>query len=78
MLTPHNCLICGSEWKGGHEVPGKEMKTGLRVFYKCGGSLCICKIENLIDASKYTLFIKCHKEKHDKKGKEKFIFKTIY
>lgn len=40
MRVPEKCLICGQgDWHGGHEVPGKLMKPGLRVFYSCGASL---------------------------------------
>lgn len=59
MLVPNNCLKCGASWRGGHEVPGKKMKIGLRVFYKCFGSLCIQSIEH---STKYYLLIRCGKE----------------
>jgi len=41
IKVPKKCLYCGSEWIGGHEIPNKLMKPGLRVFYKCGASLSI-------------------------------------
>ena len=41
ILVPEHCLFCGANWNGGHEIPGKEMKVGLRVFYECGASLSI-------------------------------------
>ena len=43
--VPETCLVCGAEWKGGHEVPGKPMKSGLRVFYLCGASLSVTVYE---------------------------------
>lgn len=39
--VPEKCLYCGAKWSGGHQVPNKEMKKGLRVFYTCGASLSI-------------------------------------
>jgi hypothetical protein len=38
-LVSAHCPVCGAEWKGGHEVPGKRMREGLRVFYGCGASM---------------------------------------
>ena len=38
-IVPSRCILCESEWQGGHEVPGKPMKESLRIFYKCGASL---------------------------------------
>lgn len=37
--VPEKCLACGADWSGGHQLPGKPMKVGLRVFYRCGASL---------------------------------------
>ena len=39
IKVPKRCLICQSPWAGGHERPGKQMQSGLRVFYSCGASL---------------------------------------
>ena len=41
IKVPQGCLYCNAPWSGGHELPLKEMKKGLRVFYKCGASLSI-------------------------------------
>lgn len=41
QMVPHKSLCCGSDYMGGHEVPGKPMKLGLRVFYRCGASLSV-------------------------------------
>ncbi|MCD6295930.1 MAG: hypothetical protein J7M30_02125 [Deltaproteobacteria bacterium] len=53
LKVPDKCLICGSEWCGGHELPHRPMKEGLRVFYDCGASMS-CK---RIDCG-YTILIK--------------------
>lgn len=39
VKVPERCLICGSEWVGGHQVPNEPMTHGLRVFYNCGSSM---------------------------------------
>lgn len=41
QTVPHKSLCCGSDYLGGHEIPGKPMKPGLRVFYRCGASLSV-------------------------------------
>lgn len=41
QTVPEKSLCCGSDYYGGHEVPGKKMKFGLRVFYRCGASLSV-------------------------------------
>lgn len=41
IKVPDKCLICGADWSGGHRVPGKNMKEGLRVFYDCGASMSV-------------------------------------
>lgn len=41
--VPNQCMMCGAEWMGGHQVPGLPMKAGLRVFYRCGSSLSVWK-----------------------------------
>ena len=40
--VPEYCLICGADWRGGHNAPLQHMELGLRVFYECGASLS-CK-----------------------------------
>jgi len=32
QTVPEKSLCCGSDWLGGHQIPGKKMKLGLRVF----------------------------------------------
>lgn len=60
--VPNKCLICGAEWRGGQEVPGKDMKFKLRVFYDCGASL---SCENL-GCDAFRLLIKnCGGRKED-------------
>lgn len=44
ILVPAKCLRCGAKWTGGHEVPGKPMKFGLRVFYDCGASMSVKRL----------------------------------
>ena len=40
MKAPEFCLICGKgKFIGGHCCPGDEMKSGLRIFFKCGSSM---------------------------------------
>lgn len=39
IKVPKHCLICGSDYMGGHELPDKPMREGLRVFYICGASM---------------------------------------
>lgn len=59
--VPEHCIICGSSWAGGHEIPGKPMKEGLRVFYDCG---CSLSCERLSEG--YRLLAKnCRKELKD-------------
>ena len=41
IKVPSGCLFCGAPWVDGSQVPGKKMKVGLRVFYKCGASLSV-------------------------------------
>jgi len=41
MNVPKECLCCGADYLGGHQVPGKEMEIGLRVIYKCMSRLSI-------------------------------------
>ena len=44
MITaPKKCLCCGSEYVGGHALPGQQMREGLRIFFDCGASMS-CKI----------------------------------
>ena len=58
MKCPKRCIICGAEWLGGHEIPGNEMKEGLRVFYECGASLSCRKL-----SEGYRLLVKnCERE----------------
>ena len=57
VIVPAKCLICGAEWRGGHQLPNKPMKVGLRVFYDCGASLSIKK-ESMIEDGCYILLLK--------------------
>jgi len=41
IKVPSKCLICGSEYIGGHEWIAEPMKEGLRVFFKCGASMSV-------------------------------------
>ncbi len=41
IKVPEKCLICGSEYMGGHETPSSIMREGLRVFYQCGASMSV-------------------------------------
>lgn len=43
--VPATCLICGAAYNGGHELPGNNMKHGLRVFYCCGASLSFSHVD---------------------------------
>ena len=43
QTVPEKSLCCGSDYLGGHAVPGQPMRFGLRVFYKCGASLSVWK-----------------------------------
>ena len=63
IKVPKLCLECGSAYVGGHEVPGKDMKVGLRVFYHCGASMS-CKI---LDDGVYQILFKncCSGGKHN-------------
>ena len=54
VKTPANCPICGSPWRGGHQIPPHQMTQGLRVFYECGASVSYKKI----DDDTYQLLIK--------------------
>ena len=59
-IVPKYCILCESEWFGGHERPGFQMKEGLRVFYKCGSSLSYKKTSDGI----YKFLVKnCGKER---------------
>ena len=53
LKTPPKCLICGSDWRGGHALPNALMIEGLRVFYECGASLSFVAINEV-----YRLMIK--------------------
>lgn len=42
IKVPEYCLICGSKWKGGSQLPNKPFRDiGQRVFYECGASMSI-------------------------------------
>lgn len=59
IKVPKKCLICGAKWEGGHEVPNKSMKEGLRVFYICGGSMSV----KILNKGVYQILFKnCTKE----------------
>jgi len=62
MKVPEKCLICGSDWSGGHQVPLKPMKEELRVFYDCGCSMSYRKNKN--NEGAYNIYIKnCSNDK---------------
>jgi len=65
MKTPQTCLICGARWSGGHQIPGMEMKEGLRVFFECGASMSY----KCIDGVYQILFKNCPED-----GLEPLIF----
>lgn len=44
IIVPEKCLICGADYHGGAEVPGKKLTPHLRVFYTCGASLSYIKL----------------------------------
>jgi hypothetical protein len=67
IKVPEKCLYCGAGWRGGHEVPGKDMKVGLRVFYDCGASLAISEKEDLFLR---LLFKGCIKSEEDEREKK--------
>lgn len=56
IKVPSNCLVCGREYAGGHELPDKPMKKGLRVFYRCGASM---SVKVLIEGVYQILFKNC-------------------
>ena len=59
IKVPQNCPCCGMNWQGGSQIPGKNFKTGLRVFYECGCSMSVSKVPY-----GYTMLIKnCDKVK---------------
>ena len=69
MVVPDTCLCCGADYLGGHALPGKEMKEGLRVFYKCGSRLSIIKELSKPEEGLYILRFKncnCDKCKNKK------------
>ncbi len=39
IKVPDNCLVCGAEWVGGCQLPGKPIAENARVFYRCGASM---------------------------------------
>ena len=41
IKVPKHCLICGSEYAGGHAWIGESMEEGLRVFFHCGASMSV-------------------------------------
>jgi len=68
-LVPANCPICNAEFRSGFTPPGQRMKSGAKVFYKCGSSVifkfgnhpgeCLLTIKNCcceenIKANEYT------------------------
>lgn len=56
--TPHSCLLCGAEWRGGATEPGEKMKNGCRVFYACGASHSVKLINPFIRCKMYTMLMK--------------------
>ena len=57
MIVPELCPICGKgKYHGGHEEPGKPMKVGLRVFYRCGASF---SIKSVVDGAFILLAKNC-------------------
>ncbi len=59
IKVPSKCLICGSDYMGGHQLPRKEMKEGLRVFYDCGASM---SVKTLGEGVYQILFKNCSQE----------------
>lgn len=58
IKVPEKCLCCGAPYQGGSEIPGKPMKVGLRVFYKCGAIMVYCGKVNL-DTNEQLIFRNC-------------------
>lgn len=59
IKVPAKCLCCGAEYQGGHQLPEKPMKEGLRVFYQCGASM---SVKVLFEGVYQILFKNCCKE----------------
>ncbi|MEA1883757.1 MAG: hypothetical protein U9N62_04450 [Thermotogota bacterium] len=54
IKVPEKCLVCGAGYLGGHELPTKPMKEGLRVFYTCGASMSV----KILDENTYQILYK--------------------
>jgi hypothetical protein len=46
IKVPENCLVCGSKYQGGTNSTGEGMTEGKRVFYVCGASMSVKKLEH--------------------------------
>lgn len=67
QTVPEKSLCCGSAWIGGHQLPGRLMKLGLRVFYKCGASLSVH--DDLGDGAYFLLSKNCCDKEEQENGK---------
>lgn len=63
ILVPEKCLICGSKWRGGAQVPGEKLKPKVRVFYNCGASL---SYKSTFEGCYQILISNCSKNVFDK------------
>jgi len=59
LKAPSHCFICGSQYSGGHVLPGEKMKDGLRIFFGCGASM---SVKILVPSVYSILFKNCGSE----------------
>ena len=68
IKVPECCMVCGSKYTGGSQVPQKPFKDkGERVFYKCGASMSIKEMKEYSDTAYYLILFKnCGQDKGGK------------